>query len=220
MGFLINALVAALLLAPSLVSAEALEEQCDRIAPWEANQVNVSIAELTVDQSKSTTEDLAVMAGLYNGIDRQLGGITSADPLVAHEMEPNMALLPDNKGVCVRPSIKLTVGYATMNVYMDREIPRNSCIYNAIFAHEMHHVAIYKDYFTRNIEQIKQSVEAKFNGTVYYFPSIFDAKQYTEILGQVFTQHVSDRFLGEVYAEQRALDTQSEYTRMQSECFH
>jgi hypothetical protein len=107
-----------------------------------------------------------------------------------------------------------------MSVYMDREIPRNSCIYNAIFAHEMHHVAIYKDYITRNIEQIKQNVEAKFNGTVYYFPSIFAAKQYTEILGQVFSQHVSDRFLGEVYAEQRALDTQSEYTRMQNECFH
>lgn len=220
MEFLIKLLVAALLLAPSLASAETLEEQCARIAPRQANQVNVSIAKLTVDESKSTTEDLAVMAGLYNGIDRQLGGITSADPLVAHEIEPNMALLPDNKGVCARPSIKLTVGYASMSVYMDREIPRNSCIYNAIFAHEMHHVAIYKGYFTRNIEQIKQNVEAKFNGTVYYFPSIFAAKQYTEILGQVFTQHVSDRFLGEVYAEQRALDTQSEYTRMQSECFH
>jgi hypothetical protein len=209
-----------LFFAMPLASAETLEEQCARIAPQQSNQVDVSIAELTVDESKSTTEDLAVMAGLYNGIDRQLGGLTSADPLVAHEIEPNLALLPDNKGVCARPSIKLTIGYASMSVYMDREIPRNSCIYNAIFAHEMHHVAIYKDYIARNIEQVKQNVEAKFNGTVYYFPSIFAAKQYTEILGQVFTQHVSDRFLGEVYAEQRALDTQSEYTRMQNECFH
>jgi hypothetical protein len=129
--FKITAMI--LFFAMPLASAETVEEQCARIAPQQSNQVNVSIAELTVDESKSTTEDLAVMAGLYNGIDQQLGGLTSAEPLVAHEIEPNLALLPDNKGVCARPSIKLTVGYASMSVYMDREIPRNSCIYNAPF---------------------------------------------------------------------------------------
>lgn len=204
----------------SLAIAGPFEEQCAEIAPRQSNVVNVSMAELTIDESRSTTEDLAIMAGTYNGMDRQIGGVASAEPLIEHKIDANLALLPDAKGVCARPAIKLTIGYASMSVFMDREIPRNSCIYNAIFAHEMHHIAIYKDYIRRNIDQIKQGVEEKFNGKVYFFESIFSAKQYVEILGQVFVRHVSDKFLGEIYAEQRALDTQSEYTRMQNECFH
>ncbi len=198
----------------------SFEVACSRIAPSLPNEVKVSIAGIEIDESKSTTEDMAVMAGLYNGIDRSIGGLTSAEPLFVSELEPNFALLPDGKGVCARPALKLTVGYSTMNVYMDREIPRGSCIYNAIFSHEMHHVAIYKDYVNHHVDQIKQSIDEKFNGKIYYFPTIFAAKQYMEILGQVFVQHVRDRFLGEVYAEQNALDTQAEYTRMQNECYH
>ena len=178
------------------------------------------MAKLTIDESRSTTEDLAVMASAYNSMERQIGGITSAEPLIEYEIESNMALLPNKQGICARPSLKLTLGYASMSVFMDREIPHNSCIYNSIFAHEMHHVAIYNDYIRHNIDFIKQRVDEKFNGKSYFFNSLFAAKQYVEILGQVFTQQVRDQFLGEVYAEQRALDTQSEYTRMQNECFH
>jgi hypothetical protein len=196
------------------------EDQCFAITTLQPNEVNISIAKISIDESRSTSEDMAVMAGLYNGIDRSIGGLTSAEPLIDYKVDPNLALLPDEKGVCARPSIKLTIGYSSMNIYMDREIAHSSCIYNVIFAHEMHHVAIYKDYISRNFEQIKQSAENKFNGRTYVFNSIFEAKQYIEILGQVFIQHVREKFLSEVSAEQVALDSQTEYTRMKNQCFH
>ncbi len=204
----------------SCAAERTLEAQCADMAPFQPNMVKVSIAEIAIDESRSTTEDLAVMAGLYNGMDRAIGGLTSAEPLVDYVIEPNFVLLPNGQGVCARPSIALTVGYSAMNVYMDREIPRGSCIYNAIFAHEMHHVAIYKDYLKHHLDEIRQRVDSKFNGNIYVFKSIFEAKQYVEILGQVFSHHVKETFFGDVYAEQNALDTQAEYTRMQGECMH
>jgi hypothetical protein len=202
----------------SVADEAAYEAECNAIAPRQANEVKASIAEIAVDESRSTSDDLAFMSGLYNEIDRSIGGITSADPLVHYQIDPNLALLPDRKGVCARPAIRLTIGYSSMNVFMDREIPRGSCLYNAIFAHEMHHVAIYKDYISHHIGQIRNDLDDKFNGKTYFFESLFKAKQYVEILGQVFTQHVREKYLGEVNAEQTALDTQAEYSRMQLEC--
>jgi hypothetical protein len=160
------------------------------------------------------------MAGLYNESDRVIGGLTSAVPLVEYEVVPNYFILPNQKGICARPALLLTVGYSAMKVSMDREIPRESCIYNAIFAHEMHHVSIYKNYIESHIEQMKQHVDAKFNGSAYHFNSVNEAKQYMEILGQVFIQKLRDGFLSEVEVEQTALDTQAEYSRMQLSCPH
>lgn len=199
---------------------DATQSTCDDIAPRAANEVQVSIAEIAIDESHSTKEDMAVMSGLYNELNRSIGGLTTAEPMVKHEMIANMVILADQSGVCARPALKLVVGYSAMNVYMDREIPRSTCIYNAIFAHEMHHVAIYKDYIHNRLDQIRQRVDEKFNGKVYSFKSIFEAKQYVEILGQVFAQRISEQFFNEVIAQQMALDTQAEYTRMQSECMH
>ncbi len=160
------------------------------------------------------------MSGLYNETHRSIGGLTSAEPLVDYSVEPNMTILQDRSGVCARPALRLVLGYSAMNVYMDREIPRSSCIYNAIFAHEMHHVSIYREYLVRNLGSFRKAVDDKFDGRTYRFKSIYEAKQYIEILGQVFVQKLQSQFYREVMEEQRALDTQAEYTRMQSECMH
>jgi len=199
---------------------DATQSTCDDIAPRTANAVQMSIAEIVIDESHSTKEDMAVMSGLYNELNRAIGGLTTAEPMVKSEVVANMVIKPDQSGVCARPALKLVVGYSAMNVYMDREIPRSTCIYNAIFAHEMHHVAIYKDYIRNHLDEIRQRVDEKFNGRAYTFKSIFEAKQYVEILGQVFVQRVTEQFFHDVTAQQMALDTQAEYTRMQSECMH
>jgi len=194
------------------------EAACSRLIVSQPNKVSSAIPELLVDESTTTTEDLAVMSGLYNDIGRSIGGITSAQALVESEVISNMALLPNQRGVCAKPAINMRVGYQSLSVFMDRELVRSSCIYNAIFAHEMHHVAIYKDYVSEHLAQIQQSADDKFNGKVYFFPTLFQAKQYIETLGQVFAQHVRDKFTREVNARQAALDTQAEYSRMQLEC--
>jgi hypothetical protein len=204
----------------SLAVENATEALCAAITPLQPNEVKSSIAGISIDETKSTSQDMAEIAGLYNGIDKSIGGLTSAEPLLEYEVDPNLSLMRDREGVCARPSIRLTIGYSAMKIYMDREIPHSSCIYNAIFAHEMHHVAIYKDYISRNIEQIRQTVENKFNGSTYFFQSISEAKQYTGILGQVLIQHIREKFLSDVYAEQSALDSETEYRRMQNQCFH
>lgn len=196
------------------------DDECQSLSPTSRNLVKTAISEVAIDQSNSTTSDLADMAGLYNESDRVIGGLTSAVPLVEYEVVPNYLILPNQKGICARPALLLTVGYSAMKVSMDREIPRESCIYNAIFAHEMHHVSIYKNYIESHVEQMKQHVDAKFNGSAYHFNSINEAKQYMEILGQMFVQKLRDGFLSEVEAEQVALDTQAEYSRMQLSCPH
>ena len=204
----------------SHAATSASEEVCAKLAPHGSNAVQLAIPGINLDESHSTSEDMAVMSGLYNEPHRSIGGLTTAQPLVEYVVSPNMAILPDRSGVCVRPSLQLTLGYSELNVYMDREIPRASCIYNAIFAHEMHHVAIYKDYLAKHLEQFRGLVDQKFNGRTYFFPAIFEAKQYVDILGQVLVQRIQSTFFSEVFAEQHALDTLGEYTRMQSECGH
>jgi hypothetical protein len=204
----------------AFANAVGADEECQKLSPTSSNRIETSISEIAIDQSSSTTSDLADMAGLYNESDRVIGGLTSAVPLVEYEVVPNYLILPNQKGICARPALILTVGYSAMKVSMDREIQRESCIYNAIFAHEMHHVSIYKNYIKSHIVQMKQHVDAKFNGSAYYFNSVNEAKQYMEILGQVFIQKLRDRFLSEVEVEQTALDTQAEYSRMQLSCPH
>lgn len=202
-----------------VLASEAEDEaSCDAMIQRQQNQISITMPDLVIDEATTTTEDLAVMSGLYNDLGRAIGGITSAIPLIEFKVSPNLSLLPNQRGVCAKPAISMRVGYQTMGVYMDREIPRSSCIYNAIFAHEMHHVAIYKDYVASHLEQIKQSADAKFNGKAYFFRSLFQAKQYVEILGDEFVQHAREKFIHEVNAEQAALDTQAEYSRMQMEC--
>ena len=204
----------------AFANAVSANDECLNLSPTSGSLVRTSIANVTIDQSSSTTSDLADMAGLYNESDRMIGGLTSAIPLVEYEVVPNYLILPNQKGICARPALLLTVGYSAMKVSMDREIPRESCIYNAIFAHEMHHVSIYKSYIDTHIEQMKQHVDAKFNGSAYHFSSVNEAKQYMDILGQIFIQKFRDQFFSEVEAEQTALDTQVEYSRMQLSCPH
>jgi hypothetical protein len=195
------------------------EDECEALTPRQQNEVSISIPKISVDESGNTSNDLADMAGTHNDARKSTGGITSATPLIDYEIFPNLALLPDRKGVCARPAFRLRIGHSSINIYMDREIQRGSC-YNAILTHEMHHVQIYKNYSNHHIEQIRKNVEDKFNGRVYFFKSIFAAKQYVEILGQVFIQHVGEKFFAEVNAEQNALDTEAEYLRVQRECFY
>lgn len=214
---LINGILFSLVAFSNPVS---VDDVCHSLAPRSSNLVKTSIAEITIDQSSNTTSDLADMAGLYNESDRVIGGLTSAVPLVEYEVVPNYLILPNQKGICARPALLLTVGYSNMKISMDREIPRESCIYNAIFAHEMHHVSIYKNYIDTHVEQMKQNVAVKFNEGAYHFNSINEAKQYMEILGQVFIRKLRDKFLSEVEVEQAALDTQAEYSRMQLSCPH
>lgn len=201
-----------------VTAAENLQTQCETLATRADNQVITAIPDIVVDEYSHTSDDLAFLSGFHNDNWQSVGGVTSAIPLVKHEVVSNMALLPNGQGVCVRPAINVTVGYQTMSIFMENEIPRQSCIYNAIFAHEMHHVSIFKDYLVNHQQQIKQSVNEKFDGRAYYFKTIFEAKQYIEILGDVFIQHLKQKFIGEVNIEQAALDTQAEYSRMQMEC--
>ncbi len=219
LGQLVPCLLMLALFAQPVCADEAVPSpECDNASVQQPDEVKISIPEIVVDEYRNTAQDLAVMTGLHNDLNSQLGGITTGQPLVAYEIDPNLSLLPSRAGVCARPSLKLTVGYSSLNVYMNIDIPRNSCIYNSIFSHEMHHVDIYKHYLSRNIEQIRKSVADKFNGRSYRFNSIFEAKQYIEILGQVFSQHLQEQFMHEVYAEQAGLDTQTEYSRIQLEC--
>lgn len=217
MRVLLTALM--MLAAGTAVAAEAgHEEACAAITPRIENQVRTAVPEVVIDEASQTTDDLAVMSGFRNDSRNTVGGVTAATPLIEYEVVSNLAIPANRQGVCARPAIKLTLGYKNLNVYMDWEIPRGSCIYNAIFAHEMHHVAIYKDYLNRRIGQVRQSADAKFDGRTYFFRSLYEAKQYVEILGEVFARHVSDQFFSEINAEQAALDNQAEYSRMQMEC--
>lgn len=203
-----------------IVHADELtaESACDALTARLANTLKASIPDVGIDEYRNNSEDLAVISELHSDSHSYIGGITTASPLVEYEVEPNLALLPGKQGVCARPSISVVMGYSAISVLMNIEIPRNSCLYNSVFAHEMHHVDIYRHYINRNLDTFKSSVDAKFNGKSYLFNSIFEAKQYTEILGQVFAQHLKEKFMSEVNAEQKALDTQTEYARIQLEC--
>ena len=214
-------LVAVILLLHSgkaLPHAALSNEACNTVTTGQPNEVHVSIPEVVINEYANNSDDLAFMTGLHNDFGSRLGGITSANILVGYEIEPNIALLSDQQGVCAKPALKLTVGYSTLSVYMNIEIPRNSCLYNSIFSHEMHHVAIYKNYLADNIDRIRKMVDEKFNGRAYAFSTLFEAKQYVEILGEVFSQQMRERLSREVNLLQSALDTQTEYTRIQLEC--
>jgi hypothetical protein len=215
---LLMGLMATFWLHPAFADEEAPIEACNRLVPAVSNSVDTAIPDVRIDEDRNNTEDLAAMAGLYNDRSHRLGGITYAAPKFDYEVDPNLALLPENQGVCARPAMHLTLGYNNFSIFMNIDLPRGTCLYNAVLSHEMHHVDIYRNYLSRNLPRFKQQVEDKFNGRIYHFNTIYEAKQYTEILGQVFMQKLQRVFTSEVNAEQAALDTQAEYARVQLSC--
>ena len=195
-------------------------EECEKRVPHASNEVVFSIPEMVMDEQTQTTEDLAEMSGVHNGEHMHVGGVTSAKFLFTSEARTNMVTLENGMGVCARPAVKITMGYQSINVYMDWEIQHSSCIYNAIFSHEMHHVSIYKNYLTGHQAQIKADVDQKFGNQAYYFKTEKEAEQYVQTLVHDFSQYWRNKFISEVDAEQSGLDTQAEYSRIQMQCMH
>jgi hypothetical protein len=220
-------LFASCALAAPLVMADAntfvgtdRNEECEKQVPHVSNEVVFSIPEVNLDEQTQTTEDLAVIAGVHNGEHMQIGGVTSARFLFNSEIRPNMVTLGPGMGVCARPAMKITIGYTSISVYMDWEIQHSSCIYNAIFTHEMHHVSIYKNYLTSHQGQIKAELDQRLGSQTHYFKTENEAQQYVQTLADDFSQYWRRKFISEVDAEQSGLDTQAEYTRVQRQCRH
>ena len=192
--------------------------ECSQLVSSLPNSVDSALPAVRIDEDRNNSEDLAYIAGFHNDRNHRLGGITNAIPKFDYEVDPNLAFLPDNRGVCARPALHLTLGYNNFSIFMNIDLPRNTCLYNAVLSHEMHHVDIYRNYLNKNLPRFKQLVDDKFNGRAYRFNTIYEAKQYTEILGQVFMQKLQHLFSSEVNAEQADLDTQAEYARVQLSC--
>jgi len=142
-------------------------------------------------------------------------GLTTAKSNARVELTVHAMRLPG--GVCVRPEFAVALSYAPVTVDLVREIPPGSCKYREILAHELRHVGALRAHLLVAQHAMDAILMQRFRGGVFRFESIERAtSSLEEIQNELLRQ--SQTALDAVAADQNAIDTPEEYTRLSHVC--
>jgi hypothetical protein len=105
-----------------------------------------------------------------------------------------------------------------MTVYVSREAAADPCREAAVLAHELKHVAVYRQRLAEIGEELRPALAATFGDRVFYFASRAD--------GQMEMQQTLERELGaaledstrKIRARQEEVDSPEEYARVAAAC--
>jgi hypothetical protein len=107
------------------------------------------------------------------GANHSVYGLTYAQTRMAYAMRSTALTGPDG-GVCVVPSLTVTVGLAELTVYLARELVQ-PCRRAIVEAHEQEHVAVWRTHLragARLLEPVLRDTLAR----PFYFASMADAQ--------------------------------------------
>lgn len=144
-----------------LSTAPAAAQRCR--APAQAPQITIEAApgELSFDHRL----DDQALKKLVHKLERNMHltrgaplGLTTGPVSARYRTRVQIRKL-QHGGFCVWPVVvKVTVGFETLTVYLDRKYQKGSCEYEAILAHEMEHVRHNRDAVTRYLPQLRRQV--------------------------------------------------------------
>lgn len=142
-------------------------------------------------------------------------GLTTAKSNARVELAVHAMRVPG--GVCVRPQFLVALSYAPVTVDLVREIPPGSCKYREILAHELRHVGALRAHLLVAKHEMDTTLTQRFSGRVFRFESIAQATSRLEdVQNELLAQ--SQAALDAVSADQNAIDTPEEYTRLSHVC--
>jgi hypothetical protein len=158
------------------------------------------------------------------------GGATlKADHLPLGAMEANIKTsfnmgtaqirLSNGQGCVAITSAQITLTFANPTIYMARELPRGSCIYREVLAHENRHVAVDKQLSSEYEYNLRNRVEAELRTIgILRGNSVEHASSQLQTLVQARLQPIFAEFIAERERRQALVDSADEYERISKSC--
>ena len=145
-------------------------------------------------------------------------GLTTAE--VGHRATLETAGVEDTRTgrICGRPAIRVELSMTPMTVYVSREAAADPCRDAAVLAHELKHVAVYRERLAEIGKELKPALVDAFGDRVYYFASRAEGQRE---LQQALAREL-DAALGDsahkIRARQEEVDSPEEYARVAAAC--
>jgi hypothetical protein len=212
----------------ALTACEAAAQPASRFNPFASFESRCAAIEPArievVALPLSYTEDYSVSFRALSRMNENMGarhrtvGLTQAR--LAYESTLETKGLEDRRGgrICARPSIRVMFTATPMTIYVAREFADDSCRRTAILAHEMKHVAVYRQYLAEIVAMAKRDLPALYGDQLVYAA---DAKASQEALRarlRDFMQEFMQARYAEVKARQAQVDTPDEYASLERAC--
>ncbi|MGA2550877.1 MAG: hypothetical protein ABSF50_12050 [Burkholderiaceae bacterium] len=194
--------------------SRAVEGYCD----WRLAAQHLDVTAASADPSVGQHYSARELDGLEGHAGAEITmGLTLAKPESAAAIELHGMRAPG--GVCVRPNVHVRVGYGRIRVELANELPRDSCGYKEVLAHEMRHVAVYRSHLKRVEDEMGEALAKRLpEHKIYRFHSMEEAGHYFEDLQQDWLSPLSQELLASVTSEQAEIDSPEEYRRLSQAC--
>ncbi|MCU6433835.1 hypothetical protein LPB67_08595 [Undibacterium sp. Jales W-56] len=122
-----------------------------------------------------------------------------------------------NNQECFAPRIEISMEHPAIDVYVSKEFPENSCVYNEILEHEMQHVKLYKEKLPALADLVRQEMSKRYANTPLIGPIGRTKEQLSEDINRTWMPFIKAE-LEKIEDLQAALDSEDEYTRLSWSC--
>lgn len=151
----------------------------------------------------------------YASVNQLLLGMTSGTTRT--EILVDAPSLAAGARECVSPRVLVELSYRPIDVYVAREFNAHSCSYREVYAHEMRHVAIYREALPRLQQQVMGMLRERFGERPLYAPTGQGLARVEDYVDNVLRPFIRGE-LAKVELLQRQLDTPDESFRLSHAC--
>ncbi|MDN0082465.1 hypothetical protein QU487_06810 [Crenobacter sp. SG2305] len=190
---------------------------CARLvkAPSVTLEMSKPVRQYRHDRNIDQLTELARGAGTPVSDGGMVTGLTSSDKMVMVKTAFSVAQVPD--GFCVSPQAVVVVSDRHVTVDIAKDIPTNSCFFQATLEHEHKHVHVLEDVMTQTMQDEVASMQRQFRGQYGFYQDLRNAQRsLDEIKASVERRVVLA--MDRVERQSAAIDTPDEYARVQSVC--
>lgn len=162
----------------------------------------------------------------FHGLSRMKGerapgsyvlGLTRAESRVSIVVKGRMLSDPASGYECIAPRLEVNLYYLPIVVYVGREFAPGSCAYREILAHEMRHLAVYKDFLPRAEKVVGAALARRFEGKPLYAPAGQARNLLQREIDSGWMPFIRKE-MSKVEKLQAAIDTPQEYARLGKVC--
>lgn len=210
----------ALLFAPLLAEAaiaQTFPQLCEQRLPRPQLRVDWHDGDYALDTSHSSGQLTGMGAGARKHGRAHVLGLTRTESAATLRFELARLTEPATGRECASPQVEIDLAYRPMTIYVGREFPAGSCAYREILAHELRHVAAYREHLPKVAAALRARLAARFGGELMYGRS---GEIERELAGEIqsYWLPLLESEVGKVEAAQDGIDSAEEYARMESIC--
>lgn len=200
-------------------SAQGINSTCDSYP-----DIPVNITPVFEDPRYDFTADIASIQGMAHDTRRSIResltlGLTRYEPMLEFRLPIKGVTFPDGLSCAYVTNAEVRIGYRNVTVYIAREIPRDSCGFDEIMAHEQKHIAVNRQVLHDYAPLIREKLHSylKLNGVFRQQKADYALKLLHEKL-QIIINDLSAQMMKDNEERQRQVDGLDEYRRITTSC--